>query len=134
MGEERFTAAQERMGKDALVKLLGIKLTVMRPGYAEAVMEVTPKVLNGAGVTNGGAIFAMADYAFAAASNAKGPCTLAMGVNIHFLKTTGVGNTLTALAREEHDTRMTGLYRIEVLDEQGNLVAIAEGTAYKVSQ
>ena len=34
---------------------------------------------------------------------------------------------LTAAAREESLTRKTGLYRLEVRDENGELIALAEG-------
>lgn len=88
-------------------------------------------MLNGIGVTHGGAIFSLADIAFAAASNAHGPVAVALNVNIHFLKTTTEGTTLTATAREENLTRKTGLYRLEVKDDSGQLVALAEGMVYR---
>lgn len=122
---------QERLGKDALARHLGIKLLEMKPGYARAVMEVTPELLNGVGVTHGGAIFSLADVVFAAASNAHGPVALAMNVNINFLKATTVGTTLTAVAREDNLTRKTGLYRMEVTDETGAMIALAEGLVYR---
>jgi acyl-coenzyme A thioesterase PaaI-like protein len=39
---------------------------------------------------------------------------------------------LTATAVEEHTTRRIGLYRVEVRDDQEDLVAMAEGTSYKL--
>lgn len=119
------------MEKDALARHLGIKLTEMKPGYASATMEVTPELLNGAGLTHGSAIFALADIVFAAASNAHGPVALALNVNINFLKATTRGAILNAVAREENLTRRTGLYRLEVKDDSGDLVALAEGLAYR---
>lgn len=126
-------AGKARMEKDALAKLLGIELLEMEPGYARAVMKVTPELLNGAGVTHGGAIFTLADVVFAAASNAHGPVALALNVNINFLKATTEGVVLTATAREDNLTRKTGLYRMEVKDESGRTVALAEGLVYRMS-
>ncbi|MCL6612309.1 MAG: hotdog fold thioesterase [Peptococcaceae bacterium] len=117
--------------KDALARHLGIRLIEVKPGYARAVMEVRPELLNGVGVTHGGAIFSLADIVFAAASNAHGPVALALNVNIQFLKTTAVGDVLTATAREENLTRKTGLYRMEVRDGKDELVALAEGLVYR---
>lgn len=94
-------------------------------------MKVTPELLNGIGVTHGGALFTLADYAFAAASNAHGPVAVALNVNINFLKATTEGMTLTATAKEENLTRKTGLYRLEVRDESNQLVALAEGMVYR---
>ncbi|MFZ5597749.1 MAG: PaaI family thioesterase [Bacillota bacterium] len=120
--------------KDALARHLGIKLTEVEPGYASAVMEVRPELLNGVGVTHGGAIFSLADVVFAAASNAHGPVALALNMNIQFLKTSTAGAVLTATAREENLTRKTGLYRMEVKDENGKMIALAEGLVYRRSE
>lgn len=122
---------RQRMEKDALAKHLGIKLLEMEPGYAKATMNVTRNLLNGIGVTQGGAIFTLADFAFAAASNAHGPVAVALNVSINFLKATAKGAVLTATAREEHLTRKTGVYRLEVRDDGGALIALAEGTVFR---
>ncbi len=118
---------------DALAKYLGISLIEVEPGRAKAVMEVKPELTNGVGLTHGGAIFSLADIVFAAASNAHGPIALALDVDIKFLKATGVGEVLTATAQEENLTRKTGLYRMEVRDSSGDLVALASGLVYRKS-
>jgi acyl-CoA thioesterase len=95
-------------------------------------MRVTSELLNGAGLTHGSAVFALADIVFAAASNSHGSLALALNVSISFLKATSEGSLLTAVAREENLTRKTGLYRLEVREESGDLVALADGVAYRV--
>ncbi|MHB1042755.1 MAG: PaaI family thioesterase [Eubacteriales bacterium] len=122
-----------RMKKDALARHMGIELLEMKPGYARAVMKVTPELLNGEGLAHGGAIFCLADLAFAAAGNAHGPLALALNVNINFLSAALPGSTLTAVAREMNLTRKTGLYNLEVRDENNRLIAMAEGLAYRRS-
>ncbi len=121
----------KRMEKDALARYLGIELEEIKPGCARATMKVKHELLNGAGVTHGGAIFSLADVAFAAASNAHGPVALALNVNISFLKATFLEETLTAEAKEENLTAKTGVYRIEVRNDSGELVAVAEGLVYR---
>lgn len=118
---------------DALARHLGIKILEVRTGYARAVVKITRELLNGAGVTHGGTVFALADTVFAAASNSHGPLALALNVSIHFLKTTREGVTLTATATEDNLTRKTGLYRMEVRDENETLVAVAEGLVYRMN-
>lgn len=118
------------MEKDALARHLGINLTEIRPGYACATLKVTPELLNGEGLTHGSTVFALADIVFAAASNSHGPLALALNISINFLKATKVGAVLTAEAREENLTRKTGLYRLEIKDDEGDLVALAEGMAF----
>jgi len=123
--------SKARLEKDALARHLGIKLLDMEPGYARATMKVGPELLNFNGLTHGGAIFSLADVVFAAASNAHGPVALALNVNINFLKGTSEGAILTATAREENLTRRTGIYRLEVRDDKGEMVALAEGLVYR---
>jgi acyl-CoA thioesterase len=133
MTDKRLEEGKKRLEKDAFARLLGIELTEIKPGYACATLKVTPDLLNGEGLTHGGTIFGLADLVFAAASNSHGTLALALNVNISFLKATRAGAVLTAVAREESLTRKTGLYRLEVRDEKGELVALAEGLAYRRS-
>jgi acyl-CoA thioesterase len=125
------SSQESYMEKDALANHLGIQLTEVKPGYARATMRVGNELLNGMGVTHGGSIFSLADVVFAAASNAHGPVALALNVNISFLKASTVGAVLTATAQEENITRKTGLYRMEVRDDNGGLIAIAQGMVYR---
>ncbi|OPX89141.1 MAG: Acyl-coenzyme A thioesterase PaaI [Pelotomaculum sp. PtaB.Bin104] len=126
-------SGKKRLGKDSLARYLGIELTDMEPGYAQAVMEVKPELLNGVNITHGGAIFSLVDVVIAAASNAHGPVALALNVSIHFIKATKEGVILTATAREDNLTRKTGIYRVEVRDEHNSLIALAEGLVYRPS-
>lgn len=133
MTKDDLETGLERINKDAFARHLGIELVEMKKGYARAIMKVTPVLLNGAGVTHGSAVFALADLVFAAASNSHGPVALGLNVNIHYLKATKSGALLTGIAREVNQTRKTGVYHIEVKDESGELVAMASGLAYRPS-
>jgi acyl-CoA thioesterase len=124
--------ALTRMKQDALARSMGIELLEVRPGYARCSMKVTAGLLNGVGVTQGGAVFTLADFTFGAASNSDKTVSVSIAVNIHFLKMTTAGDTLTAVAEVEHQTRKTGLYRMEVREQHGELVAIAEGTSFNL--
>jgi len=127
---DNIEICRQRLEKDAFAKHLGIKIIEIKSGYASATLTVTPELLNGAGLTHGSAIFALADIVFAAASNSHGSLALALTVSINFLKATSEGAVLTAAAREENLTRKTGLYRLEIRDEKNDLVALANGMAY----
>ncbi len=129
---DNIKQCQQRLEKDAFARYLGINLLEIKQGYARASMRVTSELLNGAGLTHGSAVFALADIVFAAASNSHGSLALALNVSISFLKATSEGSLLTAVAREENLTRKTGLYRLEVREESGDLVALADGVAYRV--
>ena len=108
----------------------GIELLSIAPGQAKAKMTLHPFHLNGLGSVQGGAIFTLADFAFAAACNSHGTVAVAINVNITFMKaaTTGV---LWAEAKELSKNFKIGSYSVEVRDDQGELVAQFQGLAYR---
>ncbi|MEI8191353.1 MAG: PaaI family thioesterase, partial [candidate division NC10 bacterium] len=55
------------ISRDPFAKLVGIEYQEMRSGYGRTAMTVTPQTLNSHGIPHGGAIFSLADSAFAAA-------------------------------------------------------------------
>lgn len=70
--------------KDRFASAAGVELLEIKEGYARARMLVQPKHLNGGGVCQGGAIFTLADLAFAAAANSHQTLTLSVSSNISF--------------------------------------------------
>ena len=92
-----------------------------------------PHHLNGYGTVQGGAIFTLADFAFAAASNSHGTVAVAINVSITFMKAAKTG-TLWAEAREISRNFKLGSYTVEVKDDQGELVALFQGLAYRKSE
>ncbi len=133
--DETAAAAGRRMSEqDQFARLLGITLTDIRPGYSRAVMPLTPQLLNGLGMPHGGAIFALGDFAFAAACNAHGRVAVALSMDIHFIRSPRPAATLVAEAVEVHVTYRTGLYRITVADEGGEPVAELHGMAYRTEK
>lgn len=127
------TVVRKIRENDNFGRMVGIKVGEAREGYARVLMEVEDRHLNSVGITHGGAIFTLADLAFAIASNSHGKVALALNMNINFLKATGLGTHLIATAEEEKVTNRTGLYRIVVEDESGDTVAVAQGLAYRKS-
>jgi acyl-CoA thioesterase len=110
----------------------GMRLVELRPGYARTTMEVGPAHWNGVDVVQGGAIFTLADLAFAAACNGAGPVALAVNVSISFLRAVERG-TLTAEAREVSRTARLSTVEVTVRDGAGTAVALFHGTAYVTS-
>jgi acyl-CoA thioesterase len=85
---------------DRFAKANGMIIEDIDTGYASVSMVVKEQHLNGADVCHGGAIFSLADYAFAIASNSHG--TLALGINasINFINGAKEGDRLIAIAKE----------------------------------
>lgn len=118
---------------DSFAKHCKIELVSVEPGRAVARMPLAPFHLNGYEVVQGGAIFTLADFAFAAASNSHGAIAVAINVSITFIKAATSG-TLLAEAREVARNAKLGTYSIEVRDDQGNVVAHFQGLAYRKNQ
>jgi acyl-CoA thioesterase len=121
---------KEYLQSDAFVKHCGIELVSVSPGHAMSRMAIQPWHHNALGIVQGGAIFTLADYAFAAAANSHGTVAVAINVSITFMKAVATG-TLWAEAREVSKNFKIGSYVVEVKDDQGDLVATFQGLAYR---
>ena len=119
-----------RMEGDRFAAENGITLVDIQPGAAVATMEVGVRHLNGVGIVQGGAIFTLADLAFAAAANSHGDVAVAIDVSISFIKAAS-GGTLRAAAREEALNPRLSTCLVRVTDGAGDLVALFKGTAYR---
>jgi acyl-CoA thioesterase len=121
------------VGKDRFAEYIGIDLIEVRPGWAKARLTIDERHLNGLGRTQGGAVFTLADLAFAAASNSHGQPAVAISVNIFFLKATASGTVLTAEARELSKNPKLATYQVDVSDESGDRIASFQGMVYRKS-
>ena len=102
----------------------GISIDSVSETGAECSMPLTPLQLNAGRVAQGGAIFTLVDTCFAAAANAGGVHTVSQGAQIHYLRP-GTGERLYAQAICVNAGRTTCLYRVDVRDCAGKLVASA---------
>ncbi len=127
-GDLRHFFKNDRFAERANIELLSLS-----PGYARAKMTLHPHHLNGYGTVQGGAIFTLADFAFAAASNSHGTVAVAINVSITFMKAAKTG-ALWAEAREISRNFKLGSYTVEVKDDAGEMVALFQGLAYRKSE
>ncbi|NLX12992.1 MAG: hotdog fold thioesterase [Phycisphaerales bacterium] len=115
---------------DQLARQLGIEVVEVAPGRARARMRLEQKHYNGVSVAHGGAIFTLADLAFAAASNTHGTVALAINANISYLKAATAG-VLTAEAEELCLTPKLGTYSVRIINEEQETIAVFQGTVYR---
>jgi acyl-CoA thioesterase len=118
------------MRRDRFAAHAGVRLVELREGYARATLRLRADHLNGVGVVQGGAIFTLADLAFAAACNSHGTVAVALDVSITFARA-AVRGTLTAEAREIAVSRRVSVCDVRVTDASGALVAAFKGTAFR---
>lgn len=115
---------------DKLVRALQMKVEEVRPEYAKVSMPLTESHKNGMGVAHGGAIFALADVAFGAASNAdRNYGVVNMSSSIEYLRPGRVG-PLLAEARLVREGRHIVNYDVQIFDGEGNLIARCMTSGY----
>ncbi len=116
--------------KDTFARGAGIELLEVSPGRARVKMEVRDMHLNSHGTVHGGAIFTLADAAFALASNSHGIPAAAINASISYMKSARSG-TLFADAVEYSKNPKLATYTVDVTDERGEKIAIFQGMVYR---
>jgi len=116
--------------KDRFAKYVGIELIEVSEGKARVRLKIRQEHLNGVDLVHGGAIFALADFAFAVASNSHGTIALGVNANISYLKAAR-GGVLTADAIEVARNPNLATYQINITNEEDDLIAVFQGTVYR---
>jgi acyl-CoA thioesterase len=120
---------KEFFRKDIFAAEAGVELLETGNGTARARMEISPRHLNGGGVCQGGAIFTLADLAFAAAVNSHAQLTYSVWASIQFFKAESSG-CLYADAKEIFNRGKLATAEVRITNESGELVATFSSTGY----
>jgi len=118
---------------DYAAKALGMQLISTALGQSIVSMSVRQDMLNGHGSCHGGMIFSLADTAFAHACNSANKMTVASGCTIDFLAPGRQGDVLSAHAIERSRSGRTGIYDVEVFNQDETLVAVFRGRSHQLS-
>lgn len=121
---------KEFISRDRFASWLGIELIEAGNGRAKAKLEIKDSHLNSVEIAHGGAIFSLADLAFAAASNSHGNIAVAIHSDIYFLKSAKKG-ILYAEAIETSRNEKIATYTINITNEPGELIARFQGMVYR---
>lgn len=131
-GEADVDEIRERAAADPFCETVGIDLAHLAPGAAETTLTLEERHCNFHGTPHGGAVYTLADAAFAAASNSHGDVAFALETNISYLAAADVGDTLRATATETHAGGRTAEYEVVVtVDATDERVATFRGRVYK---
>ena len=122
----KLEKAQAYFAQDRFATENGAVIAEVGDGYAVCTMELTSRHRNALGNVMGGAIFTLADFAFAVASNFDKRPMVSTTNQITYLR--GIkGDRMTARAEKIREGRTSGYYEVSVTDEMGNLVARMTG-------
>ena len=119
----------EFFDRDQFARENGIRVVEVRPGFSRTEMTVEARHLNAVGILQGGALFTLADLAFAACSNSHGVAAVACQADVTWFKAVESGK-LTAVAEEIARTRRLSTCVVRVTGENAELVALFKGVAY----
>lgn len=120
------------MAKDQASRGLGMRITHISPGSAHIEMRVRDDMLNGFDICHGGFITLLADSAFAFACNSYNVLTVASSLTVDFIAAVQGGDVLTAHAVEVSLSGRTGVYDVEVSNQNGVRVAVFRGRSYRM--
>ncbi len=119
---------------EPIASFLEMRLLKFTPGYAKIAMKLKPEHQNFHGVIFGGMIMAVADQAFAYASNSLAYPSVASQFNIHFVAGAKSGDELIAEGHVIRSGRRVGISEITVTNQEGKLIARATGTTIPVAK
>ncbi|SFP60981.1 acyl-CoA thioesterase [Butyrivibrio proteoclasticus] len=125
--------AREVFSKDLYAtELSGAVIDEIGENYAKCSMELTPKHKNAYGGIMGGAIYTLADFAFAVASNYGKECaTVSLVGQANFMSATK-GNKLFAEAKLLKDGKRNSFFEVTVTDDLDKLIAVVSFTGAHV--
>ena len=113
---------------EPIASFLKMRLLELSPGYAKVAMKLKPEYQNFNGLVFGGIVMAVADQAFAYASNSVAYPSIASQFNLHFIAGAGVDDELIAEGQVLRSGRRAGISEITVTNQEGKLIAKATGT------
>lgn len=125
MKKEEILSSLNEMNKNTMMETLDIHFTDVGEGFIEATMPVTPKVHQPYGILHGGASIALAETV--------GSVLSAISIDMSKFKSVGMQmstnhirpkkeGTVTAHAEFVRKGRRTHLVKIEIRDEEENLI------------
>ena len=136
--------AREFFSKDVYAtEVTGIRIDEVRDGYAKVSLAVDRRHVNAVGFVQGGVYLAMADFAFAVASNYDRPLAVTLQSSASFLHG-AEGTVLTAEPARGNALRRVGgalcveegghtcVYRVEITDELGTKIFLSTIHGYRL--
>tara|TARA_B100000614_G_scaffold260878_1_gene288911 strand:- start:2660 stop:3085 length:426 start_codon:yes stop_codon:yes gene_type:complete len=121
---------QKMMEKDAYSNWLGLEVLSIEKGSCTITCEIKEIMLNGFSIAHGGIAYSIADTTLAFAANSYGYQSFSIETSISHLRKVQVKDTLKATTNEIHRGKKTGVYQINITNQDDELVAVFKGTVY----
>jgi len=125
--------AREYFREDKFATLNGMTLDEVDDDHSVCSLTLSERHRNAFGGVMGGAIFTLADFAFATLTNDRENTTVAQQVSINYLSAPK-GERLIATAVFKKNGRSSCVVNIDVVDENGREIAQFVGTGFKLTR
>lgn len=120
---------KERYINDRFATNAGCKIVKADENETVCEMQITQALLNADGAVMGGAIFTLADFAVAVASNLAEVPSMTIECNIRYYSASK-GSKLIASCKTDKDGRTLGHYTVEIIDDLGKKIAGCTAVAF----
>jgi acyl-CoA thioesterase len=128
MSDENVKNLKAKEISEPIAAFLKMRLVELMPGYAKVAMKLGPEHLTFNGMVFGGIVMAVADQAFAYATNSLVSPSIATQFNIHLISGAAPGDELFAECKVIKSGRRIGVSEMTVTNQAGKLIAKATGT------
>lgn len=128
---QKIDEIRERFSHDRFATVNGAYIEEVAEGYAKCTMQITDNHKNALGAVMGGAIFTLADFTFAVATNSRENTIVSLNASITFLGKVK-GKILIAEAKKIRSGKTTCYYTVEITDELGSRVAHMTSNGFAV--
>lgn len=100
------------------LETVGIEILDIAPDTVRTRLSVEKRHLNGVGIAQGGALFTLADFTFAIASNIGDVDIVGIEANISYMKPARVGDVLVAESREIYRSKSLAAFEVMVTNQE----------------
>ena len=114
---------------DKYLVLTDVHIEDARLEWCRCSLKVQPFHMNSAGAVQGGALYTLADSAFAVAANLRhmtehdNRITVSQSASISYISAGKSGSTLYAEAHKVGGGKRSSVYRVDITDREGLLIA-----------
>jgi acyl-CoA thioesterase len=129
---DNVSALRAKAKCEPIASFLKMRLVELSDGYAKIAMKLIHEYINFNGLVFGGIIMALADEAFAYASNTVVTPNVASQFNIHFVAGAQTGDELTAECKVIKSGKRVCISEMTVTNQDGKLIAKATGTTVPI--
>ena len=129
-----LSALYRKVESEPYAKKLKLRLIKVQEGYSLVEMTFSEDMKNIFGLAHGGAIFSLIDEAFEVAANSHGVVSLALNMNVSYVKAPSDGDILRAEAKEIVLSKRIGTYDIRVKNGLDELIATCQALVYRTNR